>query len=271
MFVWYNNVYAIANVNGGKLISTIIAYYLIFAVMLIPITFFANTLFQPCSLKRCTERFLLMLLGLFALYIAAQMGRRVVMVLFALAMVYWIFFYLLRNIRIFLKTKKTRLILSSLFFIVLVMLVSYWLLSDSDALRRLTKSSILHDHRFEFWRPALKIMFDNPFGGGHSIYITPKMYLAHNTWIDIGKYFGIIPFLLSIFFFFIHIGYWWQLNFSSTISTETKHMFNSLLFIAFAQLMIEPVFISDKIFFAYVIYLLGISVSVAIVNKRMKE
>jgi len=172
MHVWFQNEYKRLHVHEGRLISTIIAYYLTFTAILFPFLFFKFKTFRERKFYY-VEWLFLVLLSLFALYISNIMGRRTVLFLFVLIFLYF----------------------ASL------IIVKYMI----------------------YWIPGLKAMLAYPFGGAHEISVAQGMKLAHNTWIDIGKDYGIIPFVTFVLFCIMHVPYILKVLFSHSVSHFIKH------------------------------------------------
>ena len=253
MYVCFQNEYKRLNVNDGNLISTIIAYYLTFTVIILPFILFY---FKEFRERKFSYFELLFLLGIasFALYLSTEMGRRTVLLLLLLT-----FLYL--GVSVIANKFKARNYYYILFVVIILILfaaIAYYLFADTMAGKRLISSAIMQDRRFQFWLPGLQAMIDYPFGGGNSVYVAQDMKLAHNTWIDIGKDFGIIPFVAAIVFFLVHLFHLIRIMLNKTLDSFIKHIFVIFFMCFFAILMIEPVFTSDKTFFFYIIFYLGL-------------
>jgi len=252
MHTYFQNEYKRLNINRGNLISTIIAYHLIFSAIILPFILFY---FKKLRLKNFSYFELLLLLGtaLFSLYLATEMGRRTVVFLLLLT-----FLYL--GISVIASKFKGHNYYHVLFVgiaIAFLFILGYYLFGDTKAVKRLISTNISQEKRFQFWLPGLTAMMNFPFGGGHDVILENYTKLAHNTWIDIGKDFGIIPFIAAIVFFLVHLFYLIRITLNKTLDNFIKHIF-VIFFISFiAIMMIEPVFTSDKTFFFYIIFYLG--------------
>ena len=285
MYVCFPNPYKNAHVNGGHLISTILSYYLTLMSFILPLL-----LFYFRKLKQqgfyYIDLCLVVCLSIFVFYISAAMGRRTVFVLFVLVF----FFFFFTSFMQYSKRSKKNLLLilvaSTLFY------GAYSLLSASQEksmqtqgiiitsdfiipimshkashlsvelatipiIRRLSHKG-LSDHRFSWWSDALNIMLEYPFGGGNGIYIAPGKRLAHNTWIDMGKDLGIIPFTLFLFITLLHLYYLFYIFFSRRVESLLKYQLMVISMGIFPIMMIEPIFNSDKTFFAYIFFYFGI-------------
>ena len=257
MYVCFQNEYKRLNVNGGNLISTVIAYYLTFTVILLP---FILLYFKEFRARKFSHLELLFLVGcsFFTLYLASEMGRRTVLFLLLLTFLYLGISIIINKF----KAHNYYHILLVVISIILLIILGYYFFADTMAVKRLISLDITQVKRFQFWTPGLQAMMDHPFGGGHDVIVGQNgkgfnMKLAHNTWIDIGKDFGIIPFVAFIIFFLIHMLYIIRVFLSKTINSLTKHLFVVIFVCFFAIMMIEPVFTSDKTFFFYIIFYLG--------------
>jgi len=254
LFVVFPNEYNRLGVNGGRFISTIIGYYL--TAMSLVFAYFAIYIDKIKKSFKIYEIIILLLLSVFALYLAALMGRRTTIVLFIVAFAVVLFFRI-----IFDTNKKEKIIIVGLFL--LLSLVSYYLFWDTIKehfgyiYHRLTHQG-LKAARFSFWIPGLQAMLDNPVGGGHGVFVGHNMRLAHNTWIDIGKDFGIIPFILFLVFTLLHLYYFVRIIFFPKIENLLKVLLVVVMVAVFPILMIEPVFTSDKTYFAYIIFYFGL-------------
>lgn len=66
-----------------------------------------------------------------------------------------------------------------------------------------TDGGILGNIRFTLWIEALKLILQYPMGSSHIVIIPYEGRIegfAHNTWIDIGRTGGVIPFVLMVIF-----------------------------------------------------------------------
>ena len=251
LYVCFQNEYKRQNVHGGRLISTIIAYYLTFMAVVLPLVLLYYRAFRERKFYTF-ELLFLILLALFAIYLSNAMGRRTVLLLLVVTFAYLAVFILTTH----LKKLNIKTFLLGLIIFTAIASIGYYLAADTEAAKRIMSRG-LHDRRFGFWLPGLQVMLDYPFGGGNGIFLAHDTKLAHNTWIDIGKDFGVIPFTAIVLFFLIHIPYLIRMLLSQNITIFLKHQFLIIFFALLAILMIEPVFTSDKTFFAYVIFFLG--------------
>ena len=99
------------------------------------------------------------------------------------------------------KEKKNGF-LSTIFF-VLIFLLFLWVFGGSDTVSQLihlyqdrgmeSESIVSAGGRSELWTQAISEIFKNPFGSNVD-------FFAHNLWLDVGLRFGVIPFVLLIWF-----------------------------------------------------------------------
>jgi len=252
MHVWFQNEYSRLHVHEGRLISTVIAYYLTFMAILFPFLILCFQSFRKRGFSYL-ELAVLTSLSLFAIYIANEMGRRTVLFLLGISFVYMVIVKLIA----YRKYPNRKMFVAMLIMIIAIAGTGIYLISDTAVMQRVMEKG-LSDSRYGFWIPALKVMWHYPFGGGHAVLVAPHMKLAHNTWIDIGKDFGLIPFFAFLLFCLMHIPYVVRVILSANISNFVKHQIVIMSIAFFAIMMIEPVFTSDKTFFAYIIFFLGI-------------
>ena len=252
MLVCFPNEYKRLNVNGGFLISTIIAYYLSLMAILLPHIIFNLKEYRANKFSSIEIVFLLSL-SVFAIYLASEMGRRTVFVLlvFSLASI------IIMNMIDFAKKLNIKEFLFALALIVVFLWIGYGFLSDTVIGKKMALVG-LHDKRFSWWSGGIKAMLDYPFGGGHGVFLARNMKMAHNTWIDIGKDFGVIPFfifvVLTLYSFYILV----HTILAKKISPFFKHLIFLIAISFYAIMMIEPVFTSDKTFFAYIVFFFGL-------------
>lgn len=254
MHVLFPNEYKRLNVNSGRLISTIIAYYLTVAI-----AFFVFVLTFLDKLKKRAfywwEITLIIIIGLGALYFASVMDRRAPFVILLLAIVVVI----LARVREILYSKKN---LAVALIILAAIVLSVYMFSGSvesnGGISRLLNSNLFDDKRFSWWGIGLKAMIDFPVGGGHGVMVAHHTKLAHNTWIDIGKDFGVLPFLLFLLLTLQYVYFLYKIVFFSGLDILIRILLVMVPLSIFPILMIEPVFTSDKTFIAYLFFHIGI-------------
>ena len=252
MYVRFPNEYLRLHVHQGNLISTIIAYHLTFMVVLLPFLLFY---FKGLKEKGfyTLELLILISLSLFALYLASVMQRRTVFVLFLFSLFYVV---LIRSIE-YLRTLRMKTLVGMLSFVLTLLVIGYYIFSDTAMVTRLTTEG-LHDKRFDFWKSGIQVMLNYPWGGGHHIFVGKNMRLAHNMWIDIGKDFGVIPFLLFVLFCLFHLISFIRFLFFKRYKGVVKHLIIVICVSLLMIWMIEPVFTSDKTFLVYGIFVLAL-------------
>ena len=256
IYVYFENEYQRLHIRDGRLISTIIAYYLTMVSTLIPLLILN---FKEFRWRGFTLMELLALgsFALFSIYLAEFMGRRITFLMILIVFLY------LGGIELRKIGKKfslhTPLLLITIIAIVLFPLIYYYFLKDTLFMARFTKLGGFSDTRYHWWIPGLQCMMDHPFGGGYNMNFIPGKWskLAHNTWIDIGKEFGILAFVSSIIFYLMHIRYLARILMNKSISIFMKNIILIIVFGLFLQMMIEPVFHSEKVYFFYSIFFLG--------------
>jgi hypothetical protein len=205
LFVCFPNEYQRLNVNGGRLISTIISYYLtVVAALLAYVSIYIDKL-KKRKIFNYYEIIFIVLLSLLSFYIAILLGRRITIILFITVFLVLI---LIRIIYDF--SNKERVSITAILFVLLVLIYHFF----AEELKEVFSYMYYRFHhkglnavRITYWIPGLQAMLDYPFGGGHGVFVGHKMKLAHNTWIDIGKDFGIIPFVLFLLFAVVHLYY----------------------------------------------------------------
>jgi len=262
MHMCFQNEYKRTQVNGGLLVSTIITYYLTFMAILLPfiLLFFKN--FQKNRFSYL-ELIFLSGLSLFSIFLAAEMGRRTTMVLIVVILSYLLLFKIIEHVK--------KINLKMIFFILILFLVilglGYYFLEGTEAVNRLISRGF-QDRRFGLWIKGIQVMFDYPFGGGYNIVLSNFTKLAHNTWIDVGKDLGVIPFIFFILLSGVFVYHILHMLFNKEISIFIKQTVMIASITLFTILMIEPIFNSDKTFFSYTMFLLGTLITL---NNTAKE
>lgn len=251
IFVCFQNEYKRLNVHEGRLISTIMAYYLTFMAVVLPLILLYFKAFRQRNFYYL-ELLFLTLFALFAIYLSNETGRRTVLLLLVMTFVYLALYKLINYI----KQLNIKTFLLTLIILLAIGSIGYYIIADTKVATRIMSQG-LQDRRFSFWIPGLQAMLDYPFGGGHDVLVAHDRKLTHNTWIDIGKDFGVIPFTAFILFFLKHISYLVRMLLSYNITVFLKHQLLIIFIGLVAILMVEPVFTSDKTFFAYVVFFLG--------------
>ncbi len=255
LYVNFPNEYKRLHVNGGRLISTIIAYYLTISSFLFSYFIIFFDRFKKKKIFSIWEMIIFITIALFSLYVAVLMGRRTTLMLF-----FTVFTLLLFVRFLFDSTYKEKGII--ILLLVLLSIVTYHFFEDfiqrhfMYIYNKLMVKGI-HDVRFSFWIPGLEAMLAYPFGGGHGVFVAHGIRLAHNTWIDIGKDFGVIPFTLFVMICVLHLYYFIRILFSPSVNIFLKYQLLIILCGMIPILMIEPVFTSDKLYIAYLFFVFG--------------
>jgi len=260
MHVCFQNEYKRTNVNGGLLVSTILTYYITFIAVLLPFVLMYFKTFKKNGFSYL-ELMLLLGLSLFSIFLVSEMGRRTTIVLFITIFIYLFFYKLIENR----KQLNLKIFVLSIVLFIGLTTIAYYFLQDTSMMERLTRRGF-HDRRYGFWIQGIYIMLDYPFGGGHDVVMSNFTKLAHNTWIGIGKDLGIVPFVLFLCLSFVFIYHIIRILLNKTISVFVKHIIMITSMVLFTILMIESVFNSDKTFFTYTLFLLG--VVIALNNKE---
>jgi len=294
MYVCFPNPYASSNINGGHLISTILAYYLTLMTFLLPLILFYFSKFKKQGFYNL-ELFTLLALSVFILYLSALMGRRTVVVLFILVFlfIFSIYFFEYKNIK---KVFISLSVLVTLFYTVqvyeayrvgipetkgiivtenfIVPIVEYpearFSIESIPIFSKLAHQG-LKDSRFNWWEKSFTIMLAYPFGGGYDEYVAPGIKLTHNVWLDMGKDLGILPFILFFLVTILHIYYLVRIFFSGYIENLLKYQLVVIAMGIFAIMLIEPIFNSDKTFFAYIFFYFGVVSNVYVQLKNKQE
>ena len=255
MYVCFQNEYRRIHMNNGNLISTVIAYYLSPMAVLLPFLILYFHTFKKVGFH-VAEILFLSALSLFALFLAVQMQRRTVLLLFIISFGYLLAFKLIRSG----KSLDFKKVLWTLVFLGIAMGIGYYFLADTPVIKRLIHEG-LHDKRFTWWAGGIEAMWEYPFGGGYNVVLGNKTKLAHNLWIDIGKDFGVIPFITLMLLSLAFCYRLFHFLFFRKTDIFIKHLVVLISLVIFIVFMLEPVYNSDKTFFIYFMYFLGILVA----------
>jgi len=264
MHVCFQNEYKRTQINGGLLISTIITYYLTFMANILPFILFYFKDFQKNGFHYL-ELLFLSGLSFFSIYLAAQMGRRTTIVLIIVILGYLSLSKIIEHRKQI--NFKIIFLITTLFAIIIG--AGYYFLENTSVIHRLMYRG-LHDQRFGFWVQGIQVMLDYPFGGGYDIVLSNFTKLAHNTWIDMGKDLGVIPFIFFLLLSLVFIYNIIRILFDKKINIFIKHTVMIISITLFTILMIEPVFNSDKTFFTYIMFLLGVVITLNNSDKSPK-
>ncbi len=236
----------------GKVISTHIAYNLSLMVMLIPFLIFFFKSFKDRHFT-ITEKLFLGMLALTSLILAIQMGRRLAILLLIITSIYMSIIVLVKITRRF----NLYQIIFTIISIIILFGIIYYVVTDS-AINGTMRNRGFADSRYKFWLLGLQCMMKHPWGGGDLIPLIKSVNpRAHNTWIDIGKSYGILAFVSSIIFFLYHLKYFFFIIVNEKISLFMKNLILIITLGLFANMMVEPIFHTSKSYFFYIIFFMG--------------
>ena len=235
----------------GMVNSTHIAYFLSMVSALLPFLLIYSKAFRERKFN-FLELLILYFLAIFSLYLAMQMGRRLTIYIVILI------FVLMGVKAVWLTLKKHNIYwaLSLLIGVCLVFAVGYYLLSDSLMAKRILAGG-LADKRYEWWIQGLRYMIEYPWGGAAAIPSHGQNPYVHNTWIDIGKGYGILAFLSLIIFYILHFKYYYRILSDKKISDFMKSLILIITLVLFLNMLIEPIFKTEQSYFFYSIFFLG--------------
>lgn len=235
----------------GRVNSTHIAYFLSMVSVLLPFLLIYSKAFRERKFN-FLELLILYVLAIFSLYLAIQMGRRLTMYIVILIFV----FMSAKVVWLTLKKHNIYWALSLLIGVCLVFSVGYYLMSDSPIAKRILVGG-LADKRYEWWIQGLRYMIEYPWGGAATIPSHGENLYVHNTWIDIGKGYGILAFLSLIFFYSLHFKYYYRILVDKTISGFMTSLILIISLALFLNMLIEPIFHTEQSYFFYSIFFLG--------------
>jgi hypothetical protein len=235
----------------GMVNSTHIAYFLSMVSALLPFLLIYTRAFRERKFT-FTELLILYFLSLFTLYLAMQMGRRLTIYIVILIFV----FMGAKAVWLTLKKHNIYWTLSLLIGLCLVFAVGYYFMSDSLMAKRILEGG-LADKRYEWWLQGLRYMVEYPWGGAAAIPSHGDNPYVHNTWIDIGKAYGIFAFLGLIIFYILHFKYYYRILADKKISGFMKSLILIISLVLFLNMLIEPIFHTEQSYFFYSIFFLG--------------
>ena len=198
------------------------------------------------------NRHLLLMLFLLALFSNIILSNRTP---FLVAIMVWFGFFL------FTLKLKTKVIV--IFSLLLIIVVISNFIDQIPILNmiigRFTENG-LNTPRFKLWQDGFENLFLNPFGGGLG---DKGIYSAyHNTWLDIGDYAGIAPFIILVIFQIFHFMVY--LSFPKTDILKIKRENQLLLVVLLAfylSCLGEPILIGSVWYFCLGIFFNGIIIS----------
>lgn len=250
--VFYTKAHDLHLHKDGQLTVTLVAYFLSFLIAILPLILFN---LKKLRRKKFTyiELLLILSLGIFSMYIAFGLGRRLSLLILILFLLYFAI-YSIYNIT---KRYDIYYSLSILVITILMAFFVYYIFIQDSYLIVSIKYKGYADPRYNYWFIGLKDMWKYPFGGADKLPVFSINPRAHNTWIDIGKSFGIIAFITSILFYIIHIKYFIKIILNKNISLFIKNITLTIAFVLFANMMVEPIFHTEKSLFFYSLFFLG--------------
>lgn len=251
MQVYYRRGHEGILINDGKLLSSIIAYFLTMAAAMLPLLIFN---FKAFIERKFTlfELFFIGAAGIFSLYLATEMGRRTTIFILLLISL----FMVAKIVYVILKRHNIYWALSFFAGTILVFIVGYYLVADTLAVKRILVRG-LGDPRYGWWMDGLRYAIKYPWGGGENIVIQGQYIYAYNLWVDIGKSYGIFALLSLVAFHLLHIKYFYRIFHHKEISSFMKNLIFIIALVIVTYFIIEPVYQSEKSYFFYTIFLLG--------------
>lgn len=239
---------------GGTLVSTVVAYSITVFITVIPFIIFNFKAFKD---RRFThiEIFALISLALSSLFFALKMGRRMTLLFLLLLFIFFSVKFILKDLNKF-NLYRVLFIFSAF---ILVFMVGYFFIVDANdftfLIRRMMSGNF--QIRIGYWAEGWQYILQHPWGGAGYLLVDSHHYYAHNAWIDIGKRFGIFPFILMILFWIMHIRYFAKIILNQKVSNFMKSLILVIAFALFADWMIEPLPLTHKSLFFYTIFFMG--------------
>jgi len=227
----------------------------------------AITAFLVATYKRCGNyKKIIIAIGVLSLInsIIIMQGRTNVMIFIVVLVLLYILKYMQQN-----NYKKNGILLVSvaivggIAFSVYEKLLNVYMAhhnGEDEVFFLFRDGGIFHNIRFEVAKQGLKLLIENP-NGGFITTIDPDITSTHNMWLEYGREFGLIVFLLLVMFLAMVI-----YNLLKMI-VKYKEYDNSLLFLAVfvalnAFYMLEPIqSISDSSQFVLIFFIISGMVS----------
>ena len=258
MHLYYNAIESIKHIHHSNrlLAPTIAAYSLTMMVLIIPFILFDTKNLKKIGFKSA-ELLMWLLIAFSALYFATLMGRRItIFVLLAVVLFLFVKSFISGS-----KKEKTRISILFISILILTVSVLYHYRADISLLERIRHEGVGDSSRVALWKQGWHTMMEYPWGGGGFVKVyaidgRPHFY-GHDAWLDIGKRFGIIPAILMVLFWLLHIHYVVKIARSRQIGTYMKSIILILFATLFANWFIEPIPLSSRSFFFYTIFFLG--------------
>ena len=239
--------------TDGKIAVTIVSYLSSPIIVLLPMVVLSFKSFRDRSFSYF-EILLLITIGVISLWISIGTGRRLAIFLIIIVFL-WMASQLLYYIH---RRYSWHYIFIAILLAGVLIYTGYYFLQNTDAIIRIKSHHGFTDQRSRWWHKGLQHMWQYPFGGADHMPIG-KAYetKAHNTWIDIGKSYGIFAFSFLVLFYLMHIRYLYRIMKSKRVSLFMKNIIIILSFVLFFNMMIEHIFDSSKEFIIYSIFFLG--------------
>lgn len=162
---------------------------------------------------------------------------------------------------IFIKNKKQMRVI--ICFIISLIIVYFAFINNAFGMYDIYKTSfwsknggIIHNIRFRMWIDGLRIMARYPWGGNHIEAAKYNYRFAHNSWIDIGVYSGVIPFVL-IALFSAYIGF---IIICIIRNEQSKEKYVAILAYlgVFLYNSVEPAIIANRVFWFTLVLISGL-------------
>jgi len=251
----------------GQIAVTIVAYFLSFTVALIPFFLFKYTELRKKKFLYM-EIFLILSIGIFSLYLAIWMGRRMTILILIISFTYFGILFLISSIR----TYKWHVSICTALIILMIAFLTYLYIKDSYVMTRIEGYNGFSDPRYNYWILGLQYMWQYPFGGAGSFPVVPNGDpSSHNFWINIGKHYGVPAFIASVTLYLYHLKYLVSIIRSKLISPFMKNIILIIAFVLFANMFVESIFHTEKILFFYSIFFLGFLKSYADFYRDYKQ
>ncbi|SFV63533.1 hypothetical protein MNB_SV-6-633 [hydrothermal vent metagenome] len=239
--------------TDGKIAVTIVSYLSSAMIVLMAMILLSFKSFRERRFSYL-ELLLMFAIGGVLLWISLGTGRRLAILLVIIASA-WFYLQLLYKVY---KDYRWYYTLIILFVTIGLLFAGYHSLQDTLAFKRAVSHHGFTDQRASWWLKGLKYIWQYPWGGADHI-VVYKLHetKVHNTWIDIGKSYGLLAFVFGVIFYLMHIRYLYRILRSKEVSMFIKNIILLISFILFFNMMIEHIFDSSKEFILYSIFFLG--------------
>jgi hypothetical protein len=156
---------------------------------------------------------------------------------------------------------------SILFFLFIVLLLIFrndiFNIINSNSIQYYLNKSI-ESPRYNLWFKGFEGLLKYPLGGAMTNF-DPFSY-AHNFWLDIGWYAGLLPVLFIIIFQFLNFKYIWELK---NINLKEFIFTLGIFILIFGKLFLEPIIFGGTKIMLYSIFFLGYIRGYIINNKLL--